>query len=168
MSNPLRFQGQYYDEESGLHYNRCRYYEPESGRYISADPIGLAGGINLYSYGPNPQSWVDPLGLAKGPCQTETRLNSAGKKVPRRFVNDQDELLAEAEKAAGGSLDKFINYKEHWYESIDGKRRIEWNPVGHSNTNEGPHVTVRDYNGERHGVTDKIFIEGREKYDGGW
>ncbi|HCR1865098.1 TPA: RHS domain-containing protein [Enterobacter hormaechei subsp. steigerwaltii] len=168
VSNPLRFQGQYYDEESGLHYNRCRYYEPESGRYISADPIGLAGGINLYSYGPNPQSWVDPLGLAKGPCQTETRLNSAGKKVPRRFVNDQDELLAEAEKAAGGSLDKFINYKEHWYESIDGKRRIEWNPVGHSNTNEGPHVTVRDYNGERHGVTDKIFIEGREKYDGGW
>ncbi|ECG1483879.1 type IV secretion protein Rhs, partial [Salmonella enterica subsp. enterica] len=63
VKNPLRFQGQYFDEESGLHYNRYRYYEPESGRYISADPIGLAGGINLYAYAPNPLSWIDPSGL---------------------------------------------------------------------------------------------------------
>ncbi|ENA0609664.1 RHS domain-containing protein [Enterobacter bugandensis] len=63
VSNPLRFQGQYFDEESGLHYNRYRYYEPESGRYISPDPIGLAGGLNLYSYVPNPLTWIDPLGL---------------------------------------------------------------------------------------------------------
>ncbi|MGS2871675.1 RHS repeat-associated core domain-containing protein [Enterobacter huaxiensis] len=63
VSNPLRFQGQYYDEESGLHYNRYRYYEPESGRYISADPIGLDGGLNQYAYVPNPLTWVDPLGL---------------------------------------------------------------------------------------------------------
>ncbi|ENO0460352.1 RHS domain-containing protein [Salmonella enterica] len=63
VRNPLRFQGQYFDEESGLHYNRYRYYEPESGRYISADPIGLAGGLNLYAYAPNPLSWIDPLGL---------------------------------------------------------------------------------------------------------
>lgn len=67
------------------------------------------------------------------------------------------------QKQKSSSLDNFINYKEHWY----GKRRIEWNPVGHSNTNEGPHVTVRDYNGERHGVTDKIFIKERGEYDDG-
>ncbi|ECV5098643.1 hypothetical protein F2K02_22835, partial [Salmonella enterica subsp. enterica] len=65
VSNPLRFQGQYYDEESGLHYNRYRYYEPESGRYISADPLKLGGGLNVYAYGPNPLSWIDPLGLAR-------------------------------------------------------------------------------------------------------
>ncbi|SUG28050.1 Teneurin-2 Ten-2; Tenascin-M2; Ten-m2; Protein Odd Oz/ten-m homolog 2 [Salmonella enterica subsp. arizonae] len=66
VRNPLRFQGQYFDEESGLHYNRYRYYEPESGRYISADPIGLNGGINLYAYAPNPLTWIDPLGLKCG------------------------------------------------------------------------------------------------------
>jgi RHS repeat-associated protein len=60
VRNPLRFQGQYFDEESGLHYNRYRYYEPESGRYISADPIGLAGGINLYAYVKNPLNYIDP------------------------------------------------------------------------------------------------------------
>lgn len=63
VENPLRFQGQYYDSETGLHYNRYRYYDPESGTYISQDPIGLAGGLNLYQYGPNPLSWIDPLGL---------------------------------------------------------------------------------------------------------
>jgi len=74
VSNPLRFQGQYYDEESGLHYNRYRYYEPESGRYISADPIGLAGGINLYAYVPNPLKYIDPLGLNKETCSGTTRV----------------------------------------------------------------------------------------------
>ena len=60
---PFRFQGQYYDEESGLHYNRFRYYDPEIGRFVSQDPIGLMGGINLFEYAPNPIVWVDPLGL---------------------------------------------------------------------------------------------------------
>ncbi len=61
---PLRYQGQYFDAETGLHYNRFRYYDPDAGRFISQDPIGLAGGINLYQYAPNPLVWVDPLGLA--------------------------------------------------------------------------------------------------------
>ena len=61
---PFRFQGQYYDEESGLHYNRFRYYDPEIGRFVSQDPIGLQGGMNLFEYAPNPTLWVDPLGLS--------------------------------------------------------------------------------------------------------
>ncbi|EDV4151824.1 hypothetical protein DU258_25025 [Salmonella enterica subsp. enterica] len=60
---PLRLPGQYFDDETGLHYNLFRYYAPECGRFISQDPIGLAGGLNLYAYAPNPLSWIDPLGL---------------------------------------------------------------------------------------------------------
>nr|WP_284504149.1 RHS repeat-associated core domain-containing protein [Caballeronia sp. ATUFL_F2_KS9A] len=60
----LRMPGQYCDEESGLHYNLFRYYDPHAGRFISQDPIGLAGGLNLYQYAPNPIGWIDPWGLA--------------------------------------------------------------------------------------------------------
>ncbi|WP_321959581.1 RHS repeat-associated core domain-containing protein, partial [Burkholderia cenocepacia] len=60
----LRFQGQHFDDETGLHYNRNRYYDPVLGRFISRDPIGLAGGINVYQYAPNGTEWIDPLGLA--------------------------------------------------------------------------------------------------------
>ncbi|OQS47592.1 RHS repeat domain-containing protein [Chromobacterium violaceum] len=65
IRNPFRFQEQYHDDESGLHYNRHRYYDPEIGRFISRDPIGLMGGINIHSYAPNPVEWVDPFGLSK-------------------------------------------------------------------------------------------------------
>ena len=60
----LKFAGQQLDEESGLFYNRHRYYSPESGCYLTPDPIGLAGGMNPYAYVPNPLTWIDPLGLA--------------------------------------------------------------------------------------------------------
>ncbi|WP_421558661.1 RNase A-like domain-containing protein, partial [Pseudomonas canadensis] len=64
IDNPLRFQGQYFDSESGLHYNRHRYYNPDIGRYLTPDPVKLAGGINAYQYAPNPTGWMDPLGLS--------------------------------------------------------------------------------------------------------
>jgi RHS repeat-associated protein len=67
VHQPLRFQGQYFDAETGLHYNRFRYYDPDIGRFVSQDPIGLAGGLNSYLYAPNPIGWSDPLGLACGP-----------------------------------------------------------------------------------------------------
>ncbi|EAM3410041.1 RHS domain-containing protein [Salmonella enterica] len=60
----LRFQGQYLDRETGLHYNLYRFYDPDIGKFISGDPISIRGGINLYQYAPNPISWIDPLGLA--------------------------------------------------------------------------------------------------------
>ncbi len=75
FEQPLRLPGQYYDEETGLHYNLFRYYAPECGRFVSQDPIGLNGGLNLYAYAPNPLSWSDPLGLEK--CL----LSAADKKI---------------------------------------------------------------------------------------
>ena len=57
------FQGQYEDEETGLYYNRHRYYDPDSARYLTQDPIKLHGGPNAYQYAPNPTAWIDPLGL---------------------------------------------------------------------------------------------------------
>jgi RHS repeat-associated protein len=76
------YPGQYYDQETGLHYNYFRYYDPTTGRYITPDPIGLEGGINLFAYVDsvgkphsgtnlyaytenNPVNFVDPLGLAR-------------------------------------------------------------------------------------------------------
>ena len=60
---PFRFAGQYEDEESGLYYNRFRYYGRETGQYLSPDPIGLLGGFNPYGYVHCPTGWVDPFGL---------------------------------------------------------------------------------------------------------
>ncbi|MFL0185077.1 RHS repeat-associated core domain-containing protein, partial [Tenacibaculum maritimum] len=60
---PFRFSGQYEDIETGLYYNRFRYYSPDTGTYISKDPIGLAGDMpNMYSYVSDCNIWVDPFG----------------------------------------------------------------------------------------------------------
>jgi RHS repeat-associated protein len=64
LKQPLRLQGQYFDEESGLHYNRYRYYDPGAGCFISQDPIGLLGGQNPYQFAASVLEWIDPLGLA--------------------------------------------------------------------------------------------------------
>lgn len=63
VDNPLRLRGQYEDEETGLHYNRFRYYDPSAGQFISQDPLGLLPGENPYAFAPNVQGWSDPLGL---------------------------------------------------------------------------------------------------------
>ncbi|MEV6603178.1 RHS repeat-associated core domain-containing protein [Kutzneria sp. NPDC051319] len=62
---PLRFPGQYHDDETGLDYNYLRYYDPEQGRYLSPDPLGLAPAPNEYAYVDDPLVFIDPLGLAK-------------------------------------------------------------------------------------------------------
>jgi len=69
FDQPLRFQGQYYDAESGLHYNRYRYYDSTIGQFLSPDPIRLLGGVDLYAYAPNGLGWSDPLGLSGIPIE---------------------------------------------------------------------------------------------------
>jgi len=72
LDNNFRFPGQYFDGESGLYQNWHRYYDPAVGRYVSADPIGLAGGINLYGYaGSDSVNGLDPSGLKCRDCEQE-------------------------------------------------------------------------------------------------
>ncbi|WNO61007.1 RHS repeat-associated core domain-containing protein [Rheinheimera sp. MMS21-TC3] len=100
IDNPIRFQGQYYDSESGLHYNHFRYYDPQTGRFISQDPIGLLGGINHYQYAPNHINWIDPLGLCAkesgvdfyvGPSGPLATLPSTAYRYDR-YLNDDGTL----------------------------------------------------------------------------
>ncbi|WP_322401152.1 RHS repeat-associated core domain-containing protein [Massilia luteola] len=109
MRNPIRFQGQYFDEETGLHYNRYRYYDPHMARYLTQDPIGLLGGVNTYAYAPNPVGWLDPLGLSG---------NSAQRRTSRRVAEKSDPCAAERKAA------KAVGWKKTdgswWYPPNDG------------------------------------------------
>ncbi len=97
---PLRFPGQYADAETGLSYNLARYYDPETGRYASQDPLGLAPAPNPNAYVANPNELVDPLGLA--PCAADQARGWQGSgNYPRcRPVGQRD--LAEGTVVARG------------------------------------------------------------------
>ena len=82
LDQPLRFQGQYFDAETGLHYNRHRYYNPDVARYLTQDPLKLAGGLNGYRYGLNPTGWVDPLGLSNCPGGGGCKRPGVGERDP--------------------------------------------------------------------------------------
>ncbi|MDP7702274.1 RHS repeat-associated core domain-containing protein [Mycobacterium sp. TY815] len=84
VSTPLRFPGQYFDAETGWHYNRHRYYQPATGRYCTADPLGLAAAPNPYGYPRNPTVETDPLGLM--PCRAIALQNALRDWVNRSFT----------------------------------------------------------------------------------
>ncbi|MEW5753701.1 RHS repeat domain-containing protein, partial [Pseudomonas lactis] len=98
VDNPLRFQGQYFDQESGLHYNRHRYYNPDIGRYLTPDPVKLAGGINGYRYVPNPTGWVDPLGLNSCPGGDGCKPSNSAQN-PAASVNHGEPALPQLTRA---------------------------------------------------------------------
>ena len=141
--NPLRFQGQYHDEETGLHYNRFRYYDPAVGRFTTQDPIGLMGGENLYQYAPNPTGWVDPLGLSK--C-----CNDKNKKTSYEGVSRRD-ALRQAKRDAGipNSQDPSVEYA--YLKDGSGSKILndDGSPVMtreyHYNTNNGDPVIIQEH-----------------------
>jgi RHS repeat-associated protein len=85
LEQNLRFQGQYLDRDTGLHYNTFRFYDPDIGRFISPDLIGLNGGPHLQQYSPNPISWIDPLGLTT--CKMSAADKRAMGKPPPGMIN---------------------------------------------------------------------------------
>ncbi|WP_254600217.1 RHS repeat-associated core domain-containing protein [Burkholderia contaminans] len=89
----LRFQGQYLDRETGLHYNTFRFYDPDIGRFINPDPIGLMGGVNFYAYAPNSLGWVDPLGLSCGETPRAKPSNSSLASRIRGMLNLYPEVV---------------------------------------------------------------------------
>ena len=170
--NRIRYIGQQYDGVTGQYYLRSRYYNPILGRFLQEDEY-QGDGLNLYAYcGNNPVRYYDPSGYSKKKktvnrtiCEFETINGDAGQEVIRKFVENQDELLKIAEQEAGGSLDDWISDEENQWVSPDKTTKIEWNPEGHSNTNEGPHVTIRKINSKGgYSVVDKYFIRGWEKF----
>ncbi|MCE3151083.1 RHS repeat-associated core domain-containing protein, partial [Escherichia coli] len=94
----LLYAGQWQDAESGLCYNRFRYYEPETGMYLVSDPLGLLGGEQTYRYVPNPCGYVDPLGLAFCPRMQKTLQKLTDKAVADIIANPR---LAEDLMSAG-------------------------------------------------------------------
>jgi RHS repeat-associated protein len=108
---PVRFQGQYYDNESGLHYNRFRYYDPDIGKYVATDPLGLLGGTNSFSYASNPASMVDPLGLS--PCKTIIARDAVNLEEFKRLnVIDSDVgRIRPGEAGAAAELQNYLTGK---------------------------------------------------------
>ena len=92
FDNPLRLQGQYYDEELGLCYNRHRYFDPDTCSFISKDPLGLAAGTNLYAYAPNVWGWVDPLGLCRSSSRPAAGSNGTDVSLLSDFFTNKNQL----------------------------------------------------------------------------
>ncbi|RWX42975.1 RHS repeat-associated core domain-containing protein, partial [Candidatus Electrothrix aarhusensis] len=85
VTQPIRLQGQYADTETGLYYNRYRYFDAEAGQFVSADPLGLAAGSNVYEFAVNAAGWIDPLGLncSSDAAKLRKAMEEAGELTPQ-------------------------------------------------------------------------------------
>jgi RHS repeat-associated protein len=98
LLQPIRFQGQFFDTETSLHYNRFRYYDSDVGMFVSRDPIGLNGGLNTFQYGLNPIGWIDPFGLIS---IHDIALNKAKQLKISQGINDATKISVVRDKITG-------------------------------------------------------------------
>ncbi|MFG2220334.1 putative T7SS-secreted protein [Streptomyces sp. NPDC048685] len=115
---PLRFPGQYFDRESELHYNFFRYYDPESARYLTPDPLGLTPADNPVTYVHNPHTWSDPLGLSPCPPRIEGGgWDLSGDANPLDII--PKDAVQEPWKPIPGGVEHGIKWK--WTDDVTGK-----------------------------------------------
>ncbi|MGO1298559.1 MAG: RHS repeat-associated core domain-containing protein [Vibrio sp.] len=160
IDSPLRFQGQYFDAETGLHYNRHRYYNPSAGRFITIDPIGLAGGLNNYQYVPNPTGWVDPLGLnnvpGKVPCKDSSEEQAPEPKADEVENPESDVLNSGVFPKTADEMSTLIGAPSKVGITPDGTVRTTWIPnsstkIRHESHPHGLKPDDPDYNHRHHG-----------------
>ncbi|HEI2620398.1 TPA: RHS repeat protein [Escherichia coli] len=127
----LLYAGQWQDTESGLCYNRFRYYEPETGMYLVSDPLGLGGGDNTYAYVPNPNEYIDPLGLATCPIIRQRVLANIEASRAARATSNFGKPLVQRNKTIGDKVRDMIAKErgttliEQNYRVTGGLRRID-------------------------------------------
>ncbi|MBL8743665.1 MAG: RHS domain-containing protein [Myxococcales bacterium] len=162
-SSNIRFQGQYEDEETGLSYNRHRYYDAETGRYISADPLGLAGGLNPFAYVPNPNGYVDPLGLTTSDVTEDLAEAMANDPVNRRPIRTEHQAhhIVPREHERGDADDARRLLRDNNISLDDpengarllGRHQSNIDAGGHSRGCAGYHGTRSDGTGSVHSAS---------------
>jgi len=143
VRNPLRFQGQQGDDETGLHYNRHRYYDPSSGRFVSKDPIGLQGGINVYQYVSNPSAWTDPLGLS--PCPGRRGAFREAKRDLGIPLNQQPDKVLNQRTGKAGQYNHVMMTDSNGNPVLDKNSQPIWTREYQFTRADGSVVLIQDH-----------------------